>query len=156
MPGSAARFLRGFPRQVVVGWLLTAIDICWVAYVLYHASLGRFDSVKPFLFVLAPLAIFLICFLLNEMLASRALGGLLLLLPNPTLSVIRWEDSSLRLFVSVLAYACVIIGIILTLSPCRLRFWIDLLAATKMRTRLTGFVALIIGLVTVLTGAICF
>jgi hypothetical protein len=120
-PDRAAAALRRFPRSKWPAWGLCAIDLLWSGWLLYHTELGRFSAVKPYLYALVPLAFVLVVNYMDELLAPRALGGLFILLPAPMLSAVRWYDSPLRYPVVLIAYAMVIAGIVLVLSPYRFR-----------------------------------
>ena len=101
------------------------------------------------------------CFLrlvnyLDEMLASRSLGGLLLLIANPILYSARWHDSTWRLVMPVLAYVIVVIGMTLVLSPYRFRDAVSVVASTPARCRLLGLSGLVIGGVVIALGAFAY
>ncbi|HAL92096.1 MAG TPA: hypothetical protein DCM68_03625 [Verrucomicrobia bacterium] len=116
-PAALHRALAAFPRSKWPGWILTAICVSWVAWVISHAALGRFEGVKPLIPVLAILGFAAIVCFLDELLAPRALGGLLLLVANPMLHGVRWADSPWRFVVVLIAYAWVIAGCALMLHP---------------------------------------
>ena len=140
-PGRGRDWIQRFPRSRTMGWLLTAVDIVWVGLLLYAMHLGRFDKFKPALIILAPFAFYLIITFLDELLAPRAFGGLLLLLPAPIILPARLHESPLALVMMILAYLCVVVGMVLVVSPhCfrkTLTFWIA--TNTRMRAAaLTG------------------
>jgi len=116
-PAAVRRGLDAFPRSKAPGWILTAIGVFWVSWVVYHASLGRFDVLKPAVPVGAVVLFGAMVLFLDELLAPRALGGLLLLLANPMLMGVRWADSAWRYGVVLIAYAWVIAGCALMLHP---------------------------------------
>jgi hypothetical protein len=138
MPGRARAWMRAFPRSRSAGWFFTAVDLLWSAWLLYVTPLGRFDEYKPALLVLAPIAFVLVVWLMDELLAPRALGGLLLLLPSPMLDAARWHASTLRLVPVVLAYVFVLAGIVLVLSPYRFRKTVSLLSEDDLSCRACG------------------
>ena len=144
-PEPSRRGLTAFSRNVQAGWLFAAVDMVWVAWLVLDTSLGRFDYLKPAIYVVAPVCFFMLVNYLDEMLASRALGGLLLLVANPILYSARWHESALRLVMSVLAYAIVVAGMTLVLSPYRFRDAISVLAPTPARCRLLGLSGLVLG-----------
>lgn len=127
VPDRVRVLIKRFPRSRWTGWILTAGDLVWVVWIVLNAPLGRFEHLKPLLYVLAPVVFFLIVNLMDELLAPRALGGLLLLMWAPLLAAARWHESGLRLVIVVLAYVLVVKGIILVLSPYQFRkamaFW---------------------------------
>jgi hypothetical protein len=146
------KWLPRFPRSPLAGRILAAADLIWVVTVMLHASLGRFEVVKPWLYVAGPAAYVAIILLMDELLAGRALGGLLLLLANPVLNAARWHDSDLRLVMTSFVYVWVVAGCILVLSPYRCRDAIAWLTAGDARCRAAGAAGLLLGAVFVALG----
>lgn len=134
-PGAFRRALGAFPRSWLPAWILTAFDLTWVCWVILHAELGRFEFLKPAVYFAGPISFFLIVIFMDELLAPRALGGLLLLIANPVLNAARWHDSPWRLVMTVLAYVWVVAGITLVLSPFRFRKVAAWMTATDARCR---------------------
>lgn len=150
-----------FSRSVRPARLLAAIDLFWVTAVVHNAHLGRFEVIKtfperlfPVLTVLLPgplaflrdpivwagiAGFFLVLRYLDELLAPRALGGLLLLLPNPVLNTLRWHPSPWRFPVTVTAYLMVLAGMTLVLGPYRWRLAGEWLRRSPFRIRAAGF-----------------
>lgn len=166
-PRSAREFIRGFPRSVVAAWILTAIGLCWAAWLIFRTYVGRFgvplvnttvdfEKLKPLLFLLTPALFFLMVRFMDELLAPRALGGLFLLVPAPLLAAARWHSSQLRLVVVVFAYAMAITGIALILSPYLFRkmsrYWIE----NDANCRLLGGAGLAFGILVIVLGATAY
>jgi hypothetical protein len=124
---------------------LTAIDISWVAWIILHASLGRFELLKPLVYIAAPVSFFALVYFVDELLAPRALGGLLLLLANPILNSARWIETDWRFVMIVMAYMWVITGILFVLSPFRLRQAAELGTRTDLHCILGGFARFFVG-----------
>lgn len=134
-PAASRKLALGIPRGDWIAWGLTAIALTWTALIVLNAPLGRFDGWKPALYVVAPLAFIFIVLFLDELLAPRALGGLMLLAANPILNVARWHPSGLRLVVTTLVYLGVLLGMVLVLSPYRLRQLLDFWMRDPIRCR---------------------
>lgn len=145
-PAAVRRGSLAFPRSRNMAWFLTAMDLAWVAWIILHAPLGRFEWVKPYVYVAAPIAFLLLVNFMDELLAPRALGGFLLLLANPVLNAARWHESPLRLVMTVLAYLWVIAGMVLVLSPYYFRRVAQWALKTDARCRLLGLFRMLIGL----------
>lgn len=145
-PERARGWMAAFPRNAWLGWALTAVDLAWSAWLVMHMSLGPFDRYKPALYVVGPLLFFLVVFLMDELLAARALGGLLLLVPSPLLDVARWHESEFRLVVATLAYVFVVMGILLVLCPYLFRKATGAWMQNNTRCRLGGSLGLALGL----------
>ncbi|NQT92514.1 MAG: hypothetical protein HQ559_07120 [Lentisphaerae bacterium] len=138
VPGRAREWIRRFPRSRRVGWLLSAAGLVWAGWIVAHASLGRFEYLKPMIYVVVPLAVFIVPFSMRELLAPRALGGLLLLAATPLLAVARWHESAARLVVVVLAYLAAVAGVCLVLSPFLFRKGMAVWIRTDARCRILG------------------
>jgi hypothetical protein len=154
-PRSFIQGVLAFPRNRVAAWTLTAVDLVWVAALLLDTNLGRFEAYKPLTYVLAPVFFFLITFFMGELLAARALGGLFLLVPAPILDAARWHDSPWRLVMVVLAYALVVKGIALVLSPYLFRRGMQVWVRDPRLCRLLGSGGLLLAaLLIVLAGTV--
>jgi uncharacterized protein YjeT (DUF2065 family) len=144
-PAACRAYVPGIGRHQPTAWVLTALDLLWVAWIVNNASLGRFDALKPGLYLLTPAAFFLIIFYMDDLLAVRVLGGLLLLMANPVLNAARWVDTEWRFVMTVLAYGWAVAGIALVLSPYLWRRWTTPLLATDARCRASGLAKLAAG-----------
>ena len=151
-PAIFRRMATSFSRNPWAGWILTAIDVAWVSWVIYHASLGRFEPLKPLVYVGAPVSFLAMVFFMDELLAPRALGGLLLLLANPVLISARWLDTEWRLVMVVIAYIWVIAGIAFVLSPFLLRQAAEWGTKTNIRCLVGGSIRFLVGLFVLILG----
>lgn len=151
-PEACKRWALAFPRSVAWAWGLVAVDLFWVAWIILHAPLGRFEPLKPLIYVLAPMAFILVVFFMDELLAPRAAGGLLLLVANPVLNAARWHPSPWRLVVTVLCYIWVVAGMVFLLSPYRLRDLVEWATKGSTRLRMLSVVRLVFGLVLLFLG----
>lgn len=144
-PAHFMRAVQAFPRNRPAGWILTAVDLFWVSFIVLNADLGRFEHLKPLVYVAGPASFLLIVFFMDELLAPRVLGGFLLLLANPILNAARWHPSAWRLVMTVTAYLIVIAGIIFVLGPYRFRQFAAVMTKTEQRCRAIGLVRVVFG-----------
>jgi hypothetical protein len=151
-PALYRSFLQQFPRNKYAGWLLAAIDVAWATWLLLDMPLGFFDPHKHWLYVLAPVTFVLVIIYMKELLAPRALGALLLLIPAPLFAIVRWHESPLRKVVLVLLYLMVIKGMWLVLSPYQLRKWVEQFFKNDKMCRNWGLVGLIIAVLVIGIG----
>jgi len=151
-PAAVRRGWTAFPRSKPAGWVLTLIGVVWVAWVVQHAALGRFEGLKPLVPVAAVALFGAMVFFLDELLAPRALGGVLLLVANPVLMGVRWADSPWRLAVVLLAYAWVVIGCALMLHPWLFRKAGERWLASEGAVRRAGWAKLAGGAVLLAAG----
>lgn len=141
-PAVSIRCLKAFPRQRLAGAVLACAALVWSTILLMNMNMGFLEKYKPYLLVIAPVLFVLIVFFVDELLAPRALGGLMLLVPAPILAAARWHESPWRYFAIVSAYVMVIKGISLILSPYLFRKWCGLCTGTEGRARLFGGIGL--------------
>ena len=120
-PVQFRRRQQAFPRQLWVAILLSTADMIWVGLLLVHMPMGVVDIIKPYLVVLVPLVIVLLNVFMEELLAVRAFGGLLLLVAAPMLDAARFHPSRWSWLVSGLAYVLILKGIVLVMSPYQFR-----------------------------------
>lgn len=140
--------MQKFPRYTPAGWVFTIIDIAWFAWNINASPLGGLDVYKRALWIVAPTVIYLIIRYMDELLAPRALGGFLLLVPGAVLEASRINYATpYRLVMVVVAYAFVVIGCYLVAGPHRFRLWLASPIASDTKARRTGasLIALAIG-----------
>lgn len=151
-PARGRAFVRRFPRHRAAGIALAAIDVIWAAYLVYHARVELIARFRMLVFILAPLTLFLVVRHMDELLASRAFGGLLMLIPAPILHAARMSHSDWWYVPSVLSYVIAVLGIIIFLSPYRFRtmsaYWVE----SDRRCRLAGLLGMGLGAVLVWAG----
>lgn len=145
-PAATQRALAAFPRSRSAAWILTALDLAWVVLIMRGASLGPFDILKPYLPLIGLAAYAAILWGIGELLAVRALGGLLLLLGDPILDAVRWTGGAWPIAVAILAYILVIIGAIWVLWPWTFRKTHERLTKTPLRWRLWSALLIALGL----------
>jgi uncharacterized protein YjeT (DUF2065 family) len=151
-PRRAADWIRDFPRSKFTAWILTAICVTWAAWLLFKTPLGRFDSYKPSLYVLAPLLFMLIVNYMDELLAARALGGLFILVPGPIIDIARQRG----LLLVTMAYVLVVAGVLLLLSPYLFRKSMAYWTESSGRCKALGYIGLGIGVFIILFGLVFY
>ena len=151
-PGATRQGLEAFPRAKWAGWVLAAVDLFWVTWVVRHAAVGWFTPYQPLVPVLGVVVFILVVWLLEELLAPRALGGLLLLLANPMLNSVRWHDSAWRLVIVAIAYAWVVVGALLVLYPWFFRRMTAKPLAHPHGLRMIAIAKLVVGVILLAAG----
>lgn len=137
------RGIKTFPRSRFWGMLLTAIALLCSAVMIDRMTLGELSKYKWLLYILTPLSFYLIIQFLDELLAARAFGGLLMLLPVVMVES-RWHTSPWRLVVIVLAYVMVVAGIWLMLCPFKFRIWASAISSENPRRPIIGILLAVI------------
>ncbi|MDX6767056.1 MAG: hypothetical protein SFU85_09715 [Candidatus Methylacidiphilales bacterium] len=153
LPSKAPHLLASLPRHRILGWVLLALATLWFATLLGRIDLMEYTPHR-LKFVLAVLVVGgLSAVYLEDFLAARALGALLLLAAQVLLDAAFLRDETSRLAVTCTAYAWIIAGMLLVGMPYLSR---DVLAWLNDRPpRLTlaaslgaawGLVLLVLGL----------
>ncbi len=143
---SVHEMLKQFPRNRVAGAILAALAIGWSALLFWNSPLGWFEPYRQTIPYIAVAVYLLTVTLVHELLAPRALGGLLLLVAAPVLNSIRWEPTAWRLVLTVQAYIWVIAGILLVFSPYRFRRFCNRMDQIRGRHGITGTLFALLGI----------
>lgn len=155
-PAACREALRKFPRSRPWGWLLVALGTTWFLLLLRGESIADFAPYKPYMYVGFGALGVLTCVFVSDFLAVRGLAIVLMLLAKLMLDTQRWVESDWRLVIAVWAYALVLAGMWLTISPWRLRDLIDWSTATEGRIRLLSGLRLAFGLFVLVLGVKVF
>ncbi len=134
---------RRFPRSRWCGRILAVVAVAWAGWVLRDMPLGRFEMLKAGLIPLCVLMVILVWIYMDELLAPRALGAILLLYPAPLLEAARLHDSPWRVLASALAYILVVKGMMLLLNPYLFRRFSELALGNNRLCRIAGGAGLV-------------
>jgi hypothetical protein len=148
-PAAFAAAVRKFPRSIRIGYVLVAVGTAWFLWNLSQESISDFAQWKNALFILfAGVGIGTCCFV-QDFLAVRGLAIVFLLLGKLMVDTGRpWlPHSSLVLVIQVWAYLLVAAGMWLTVSPWRLRDFLEWATANERRVRGGCAVRLAFGLI---------
>ena len=138
-PVSWRAAMKAYPRFAPAGWAFAIVDLVWFAANIKATPLGGLDDYKQYLWIVIPFFIFLIVRYLDELLAVRALGGFILLVPGAILDASRADyHTAYRLIMVAVAYAFVVAGCLLVSGPHRFRMWMNSPIATDSKARRTG------------------
>jgi uncharacterized protein YjeT (DUF2065 family) len=137
-PARARTVAQAFPRDKWAGRILATLGLLWAAWLVREMPMGRFEHLKQWLYVVTPVTIGLSFVFMNELLAPRALGGLLLLCPAPILLLARLHESPWSRVMTVVAYVMVVKGVALMLSPYLFRRAALHIVASDGRCRIAG------------------
>jgi hypothetical protein len=149
---------RRFPRAEPIGFVLMILGTGWFLWNVGQESISDFASYKNLLIAVFAAIGLGSCIFVRDFLAVRGLAVMLLLVGKlmvdtgrPTL-----PNTPIVLVVQSLAYVLVIAGIWLTISPWRLRDWINWCTASESRLKLSCSVALAVGLLVAGLGVMVF
>ncbi len=143
-PATAGHLLKGFPRSRVAGYLLSSIALAWAGWLLYAMPLEFLVPYRRYIPFVMLAAIPFAWYAMPDLLASRSLGGLFVLLPAPILQVARVYPSEWRLVVVTLLYLMALVGMTLIMAPYYHRDTLEWLSRSKLRLRLCGLCKLLL------------
>jgi hypothetical protein len=151
-PNRAGAWLLGFPRNKWAGYLLAAGAVGWSTLLVWQAEVAWLERFRLPLCILAPVILALIVVFADELLAPRALGGLLLLIPLPILEAAFLYPGRSRLLMTGFAYLLVILGMVLVWSPYLFRKMTAPWAGKPNACRRVGLAGIALGLGLLLLG----
>ncbi len=143
-------------RNKWVGIVLTAAGLIWSCWLLMQMPLGKFENLKPWLYLITPVLFFMIINFMDAMLSVRAGGGILILAGSPMLDAARWHDSGFRYVIIVSAYLMVIKGMVLVLNPHIYRKWAGFILRSKSSCKAWGVAGLIVSMLLIGLGLFVF
>ncbi len=144
-PRQALGVIAAFPRNRVLAWLLTAVDLVWAGWLTYHAHFPWIDAHRNWIVVATPIVFVLVVWWMDDLLAPRALGGLFLLLPAPILDAAFLRPERWRLVLVATAYGMVIVGMGLMLNPYWYRKTTSRWLRTEAQCRIWGAAGIVWG-----------
>ena len=159
-PGQLGAAARQFPRNFAAGVVLMLLGTAWFVWNVSVEPIADFSAFKPYMMAGFAGVGVLSCVFVRDFLAVRGLAVLLLLLGKLMVDTGRphLSESPFVLVIQTWAYVLVVAGIWLTVTPWKLRDFVNWANATEARTRfLSGvrlaFAAFVAGLgVTVFRG----
>jgi len=136
-PAEFAARARKFPRSQPAGWGLMLLGTAWFLYIVNYEPIADFAEFKPYMMVGFGAVGVLSCIFVSDFLAVRGLAIVLMLLGKLMVDTGRPHlvETPWVLVNQGLAYFFVLIGMWLTITPWRLRDWLDWLTATEQRVR---------------------
>ncbi len=145
-----------FPRSVWPARILLALAVVWWGLLIHISVLPFLNQFKPLILLGLPVFYLLLVIYLDELLAVRALGALLVLGANPVLIHVRWEDTPFRLLFVVVAYLMAVKGMVLVCAPYLFRIGCGRSLRGPRAVRTWGAAAAVLGAVMAVGGLILF
>ncbi len=152
--GAAREWLRSFPRNKPAGAILTIILAAWFFWLVKVSDLGEFSNWRDLVLYLTPVSAVLAIFYMQEFLAVRALGGLVLMAAEPILESAFLREEQSRLLLVALTFVWIIVGMFWVGMPYTLRDQISWVSATEKRWRAAAFAGLAYGTLLVVVGGL--
>lgn len=157
-PQKFAEAVRKFARNVPAGIVLMLIGTAWFLWNLKLESITEFERMKPYLYAGFAAVGIGSCIYVQDLIAVRGLSVVLLLLGKlmvdsgrPMLDATPWT-----LVIQTWAYVLVVAGIWFTISPWRLRDFLNWSVATEKRVKTGCAIRLAFGLFVAALGLTVF
>jgi len=132
-PDQSAKLVARFPRATGVGYFLVFLSTAWFLYYFQLENIADYAPLKPYMMMAFIALAVLVCVYVSDFLAVRGLALLLMLLCKLMLDSARWSTLPWHLMIVVWAYIMIIVSFWLTLSPWRMRDYIQWLTASRSR-----------------------
>lgn len=133
---TAQNLLKQFPRNFKCGAAILTVDFFWAMLLLNYMDMGEFFHLRKWFLTLVPIGFVLVLIYVQEFLAVRALGALMLLLAGPVLTAAYLQPQTSRLLLPILAYAWIIAGMFFVGMPYLMRDWVSWLTASALRWKI--------------------
>jgi hypothetical protein len=155
-PAAFAAAARKFPRYTPIGYVLMLAATTWFIYYLSLETVSDFAHMKRFLYVFFGAVGIGAAIFVRDFLPVRGFACLLLLTAKLVTDSARLVESDWRLVLVTWAYVWIITGMWFTISPWRLRDWIDWSTASETRTRMFSGLRAAFGLFVMVLGFTVF
>ena len=141
----AQAWLRALPRSKPLGVVLLTIASAWFFWLVWTMDLGEFSNWRQRVLIATPVAWWLAWKYVDEFLAARALGMLVLLGAEPLLEAAFLRPEMSRLFLVTLVYVWVAFALFWVGMPYTLRDQIAWITGAEKRWRAAVFAGLAYG-----------
>jgi hypothetical protein len=157
-PVQFAAAARKFPRNLPAGIFLMLLGTAWFLWIVNAEPIADFSAFKPYMMIGFAAVGILSCIFIQDFLAVRGLAVVLLLLAKlmvdtgrPHLGDTRWA-----LVIQAWAYLFIVAGIWFTVTPWKLRDFLNWATATEARIKIGSAVRLAFALFVVALGLTAF
>ena len=157
-PAQLGAAARKFPRNFTAGVVLMLLGTAWFVYNVNNEPIADFSKFKPYMLAGFSAVGVLSCVFIRDFLAVRGLAVVLLLLAKLMVDTGRphLTESAFVPVIQGWAYVFVVLGIWLTVTPWKLRDFIEFATATEARTRLLSGVRLAFAMFVLILGLTAF
>ncbi len=157
-PEKFAKAVRRFPRNLSVGIFLMLLGTAWFAWNVLVEPVADFSVFKPYMIAAFVAVGLFACIYVRDFLAVRGLAVVALLLAKLMVDTGRPHlgQSPWVLLIQSWAYLLVVMGIWFTITPWRLRDFVNWATETKVRVRVGCFLRLAFALFVIYLGLTAF
>ncbi len=157
-PAQFAAAARKFPRNLPVGIALMLLATGWFLWIVHMEPIADFSVFKPYMMVAFAAVGILSCVFIQDFLAVRGLAVVLLLLGKLMVDTGRPHlgDSPWVLVIQTWAYVLILAGIWFTVTPWKLRDFLNWATATETRVRVGSALRLAFAVTILILGLTTF
>jgi len=157
-PAEFTAAARRLPRNVPVGVALMLLGTAWFLWIVNAEPIADFSAYKPMMMVAFAAIGLLTCIFIQDFLAVRGFAVLLLLLGKLMVDTGRphLDQSPFVLVIQAWAYVLIIAGMWFTITPWKLRDFIEFATATENRIRFGSIVRLAFAVFIIALGLTVF
>lgn len=147
MPQQVQAWLKAFPRSSFYGMVLLAIAAVWFYWLVSTMDLGEFERFRKAFKIGAPIAAVLTGLFVQEFLAVRSLGMIVLLGAEALLEAAWLRPEMSRLWLVSLVYVWVTAALFWVGMPYTLRDQIGWIAASPARWKIGAIAGIVYGVI---------
>ena len=157
-PNAFAAVVRKFPRNLPAGFFLMALGTLWFLWLVKQEPIADFAAFKPHMMAAFAGIGIATCIFVQDFLAVRGLAIVLILLAKLMVDTGRPHlgETAWVLVIQTWAYVLVAAGIWLTISPWRLRDFLNWATANEKRVKVGSVMRLAFALLIVVLGMTAF
>jgi len=144
-PAAVQAWLRSFPRSKNWGFALLSIAAVWFFILVLKMDLGEFSSWRQAVLTISPVAFVLTWKYVDEFLAVRALGMLVLLAAEPLLEAAFLHQEGSRRFLVGLVYVWIALAMFWVGTPYTLRDQVSWVTKSEGRWRVAALAGVVYG-----------
>jgi hypothetical protein len=157
-PAGFAAAARKFPRNLPAGVALMLLGTAWFIWNVNVEPIADFTAFKPYMIAAFAAVGVLSCLFVQDFLAVRGLAVVLLLLGKLMVDTGRPHlgESPFVLVIQVWAYVLIVAGIWFTVTPWKLRDFLNFATASETRVRLGSALRLAFAIFILVLGLTVF
>jgi hypothetical protein len=157
-PAQFAAAARKFPRNLPAGIFLMLLGTAWFLWIVNAEPIADFSAFKPYMMLGFAAVGILSCVFIQDFLAVRGLAVVLLLLAKLMLDTGRPHlgESPWVLVIQAWAYVFIVAGIWFTVTPWKLRDFLNWATATEARIKIGSAVRLAFAIFIIALGLTAF
>jgi len=157
-PAKFTAAARKLPRNVPVGIALMLLGTAWFLWIVNQEPIADFSAFKPYMMTAFAVIGVATCIFVQDFLAARGLAVVLLLLGKLMVDTGRPHlgESPFVLVIQAWAYVLIVAGMWFTITPWKLRDFIEFATATENRIRIGSLVRLAFAIFIIALGLTAF